>query len=29
MEQLLLAANQFVPGDLKADTTPSAQVAKK
>jgi hypothetical protein len=29
MEQLLLAATQFVLGDLKADTTPSAQLAKK
>jgi hypothetical protein len=29
MEQLLLAATQFVVGDLKTDTTPSAQLAKK
>jgi len=29
MEQLLLAATQFVLGDLNADTTPSAQLAKK
>jgi uncharacterized protein len=29
MEQLLLAATQFVLGDLKADTTPSAKLAKK
>jgi type 1 glutamine amidotransferase len=29
MEQLLLAATQFVLGDLKADTTPSALLAKK
>jgi type 1 glutamine amidotransferase len=29
MEQLLLAATQFVLGDLKADTTPSAQLATK
>jgi type 1 glutamine amidotransferase len=29
MEQLLLAATQFVLGDLQADTTPSAQLAGK
>ncbi len=29
MEQLLLAATQFVLGDLKTDTTPSAQLAVK
>jgi hypothetical protein len=29
MEQLLLAATQFVLGDLEADTTPSAQLAHK
>ena len=29
MEQLLLAATQFVLGDLKADTTPSAKLAMK
>jgi hypothetical protein len=29
MEQLLLAATQFVLGDLKTDTTPSAQLAAK
>ena len=29
MEQLLLAATQFVLGDVKTDTTPSAQLAAK
>ena len=29
MEQLLLAATQFVLGDVKADTTPSAELATK
>ncbi len=29
MMQLLLAGTQFILGDLKADTTPSAQLAKK
>jgi hypothetical protein len=29
MMQLLLAATQFVLGDLQADTTPSAQLGKK
>jgi type 1 glutamine amidotransferase len=29
MMQLLMAATQFVLGDLHADTTPSAQLAKK